>query len=287
MGGASDSIDRREFLGRLGCAVAAAAVPGAVGYSFVEPGWLRVDRKTIPLPSLPPAFDGLRICQLTDLHHGPWVSLDHIGEAIDAANSLHPDLIVLTGDYVHRDSQYIEPVWQEMARLDASGGVYAVLGNHDHWEDPSLHTTRRMMQEAGIADLTNRGIPLSRSGQQLTLAGVGDMWTDTQNLRRALQEVPRDGAAILLSHNPDYNEEITDRRVKLILAGHTHGGQICLPLFGAPVVPSDYGQRYAGGLVRQSSRILHISRGVGLAVLPVRFNCRPEINLLTLKAPNS
>lgn len=287
MPGSSDEINRREFLRRLGCILAAGAIPGAVGYSLVEPGWLRVDRTMIPVPGLPPAFDGLRICQLSDLHHGPWVSLDHIGEAIDAANSLRPDLIVLTGDYVHRDSRYIEPVWRQMARLDAPGGVYAVLGNHDQWEDPSLNISRHMMKVAGITDLTNRGFHLSRTRRRLTLAGVGDLWTDTQKLHRALEGVPEDGAAILLSHNPDYNEEIDDARVKLMLAGHTHGGQIRLPIFGPLVVPSDYGQRYAGGLVRQGSRLVYISRGVGLTVLPVRFNCRPEINLLTLKSVNS
>ena len=136
---------------------------------------------------------------------------------------------------------------------------------------------------AGIIDLTNRGIALRRPGTLFHIAGVGDLWTDDQDLPRALSSVPEDGCAVLLSHNPDYLEDMDDRRVKLMLAGHTHGGQVDIPFLGAPVVPSKFGRRYASGLVERDWKRVYVTRGVGMSVMPVRFRCRPEVSLLTFE----
>ncbi len=277
-----ERISRREFLRRVGCLGLAVLLPGSLGYSFVEPHWLRVDRCRVKIPGLPPAFTNLRIVQLTDLHHGPWIDLDHINTAIGMALDLAPDLILVTGDNVHRSPKYIEPVYQALSVLEAPLGVFGVLGNHDQWEDEDLVKTRRLMRRAGIVELTNARAWLQRQGQYLCLAGVGDLWTDQQHLDRALSGVPQGATVILMSHNPDYNEQMNDPRVKLMVAGHTHGGQVVLPLLGPLVLPSKYGHKYAGGLVRDGSKQVYVSRGVGMAVLPVRFGCRPEVSLLTL-----
>lgn len=279
-----DTLSRRDFTKRLGYAAAALALPGVAVDVAIERHWLQLVRKRILVPGLPPGFSGFTVALLADLHHGPWNSLEYLRQAIALTNTLGAETILLGGDYVRKGSEYIEPIWRELAALSALRGVHAVLGNHDQWEDESLVFTRQCMRAAGITDLTNRAIAFSRGAEVLHIAGVGDLWTDGQDLDRALARVPADGCAVLLSHNPDYLEEMDDVRVKLVLSGHTHGGQISIPLLGTPIVPSKYGNRYARGLVRRDGKQVYVTRGVGLSVLPVRFRCRPEISLLTLEA---
>ena len=240
-------------------------------------------RVTVLLPGLPPALAGLRIVQLTDIHHGPWLSLDAVAHAVEMANAAQPDVIVLTGDYVHRSPQYIAPCYQALSRLRAPLGVYSVFGNHDQWEDPDLKTSRRLLRAAGIVDLTNAHQWLGRGEQRLCLAGVADMITQEPDLPRALEGLPQDATVILLTHSPDFAEEVHDPRVKLVLAGHTHGGQVVLPLLGPPVIPSEYDHKYASGLVQADGKQVYISRGLGKATLPFRFRCPPEITVLTLQ----
>ena len=138
------------------------------------------------------------------------------------------------------------------------------------------------MAAAGIAELYNSGTWLERAGARLRLAGVGDLWTDRQDLDAALADTRAQDASILLSHNPDYVEEISDSRVGLVVSGHTHGGQVVLPVVGAPRVPSEFGQKYLRGLVQGPQCRVFITRGLGTVTPPVRFCCRPEIALLTI-----
>ncbi len=276
------SSPRRRPL-RLGCLALLALFFGLLLYArYVEPYWLRVYDQPVTITSLPPAYDGLRIVQLSDLHLGPWISLPYLNRALALANSLSPDLIVLTGDYVRKDPRYITPVYHALAQLHAPVGVYGVLGNHDQWEDETLVRTRQEMAQAGIVELTNTGVALDRNGQRLGLAGVADLWTGQPDPEQALASVPPGVPVILLSHNPDVVEQVRDPRVALMLSGHTHGGQVNLPLLGTPVVPSRHGSKYAAGLVRVGPTQLYINRGIGMAVLPFRLRCRPEITLLTL-----
>lgn len=276
------ALSRRAFLTRLGCACVGAMVPASVGYAWaIEPRWLHVYRREVRIPGLPPTFEGLRLAQLTDIHHGPFLGVPRIQHAVALTNFLQPDVIALTGDYVHRSPRYIAPCQRALAGLQAPLGVYGVLGNHDHWEDAAL--TREEMARAGIMEITNMGVPLERNGQAIWIAGVGDLWEDEQRLEQALARVPPDGCVILLSHNPDYNEQMEDRRVKLMLAGHTHGGQVNLPLLGAPLVPSRFGRKYVADLVQDGWKQVYVSRGVGCITPPLRFRCPPEVTLLTLR----
>ena len=249
---------------------------------WVEAYWLKVYPTTVVIPGLPRGFDGLRVVQLTDLHRGPYASASYLARALDMANALHPDLIVLTGDYVHRSPQYIASVYQLMSRLRAPLGVYAVLGNHDHWEDPDLTETQLAMAAAGVENLDNRNVVLTRGGQHLWLGGVADLWSARPDLAAATQGMPPNGKMILLSHNPDFVDHMEDSRVVLVLSGHTHGGQINLPLVGPPVLPSR--RLFAAGLVQYRGLQVYISRGVGMITPPLRFRCRPEVTLLTLHA---
>lgn len=271
-------MNRRNF---LRAAVLTAPI-AATCYGFAEAGALQIARVRHRLPNLPPNFDGLRIAFLTDLHHGPYVNLEYVRTVVRTTQALQPDLILLGGDYSLREAKYIGPAFEVLAGLAAPLGVYGVLGNHDYWH--GLRETKDGMKAAGITELTNAGLWFSRGTQRLRLGGVDDLWEGRPNVQDALGDATATDATLLVSHNPDYAETLLDRRVGLMLSGHTHGGQA--QGFGLvnPFTPSRYGNKYASGLVEAPAVTVYVSRGLGLSGLPVRFNCTPELTLLTLTA---
>jgi predicted MPP superfamily phosphohydrolase len=289
---------RRLSRRRVLTAGAGSLAAAAVGYPMsVATRRFEVTRRTFPVPDLPPELDGLRLVQLTDVHHGPWIPLSHVRGVVAAANALAPDLVLLTGDYVHRSPAYIDPVVDALAALRARIGVVGVLGNHDWWESAPL--TRQAFARAGIPLIDNarRFVTSDRrliaeptagsgGGGALCVAGVGDYYEDEQRYDAALGGVTGDMPRLLLSHNPDVAEDRAFRaarhRVDLMLSGHTHGGQIYVPGLGTPVVPSRYGQRYARGLVQGPACPVFICRGVGHTVLPLRVGVAPEIAVIEL-----
>jgi predicted MPP superfamily phosphohydrolase len=284
---------RRQFLGHAVKCAGGTALAG-LGYTLViEPRWFGVTHRVIPLGGLPPALDGLRAVQLTDLHHGPWTGRAHIRQVVDAVNDLRPDLVLLTGDYVEQSRAYIRPVAEELERLQPRIAAVAVLGNHDWDEDGPL--TQRELGSRGIVLLDNARRILTpqrrlvrEAGEGLVLAGVGDLWRDRQDYAQALGGLPPQLPRLLLSHNPDAAEEPalvrSGHRVDLMLSGHTHGGQLRFPLLGAPVVPSRYGQKYVQGLVQGPVCPVLVCRGVGVSGLPLRLGAFPEIALLEFRA---
>jgi len=272
-------ISRRKFLQSTSLAAAGAAL--GVGYSLLEAKWLEVCRVTLTVPNLPEAFKGKTAAFLADLHHGPYVPLDYIRHAVDMTNALHADMILLGGDYPHRGIRFVEPCINELARLRSPLGVYAVLGNHDHYDYVQPYVSAGL-RSAGIPELTNCGRWIEAGGDRLWLCGVDDFWRGVQDLPAALAPTTDRDAVILLSHNPDYVEYIHDPRVGLVLSGHTHGGQVNLPIIGPPIVPSIYGQKYAHGLVQGPVTKVFVTRGIGTITPPVRLFCRPEIVLITL-----
>jgi len=273
---------RRKFLKRLGWAAGGILVGGCAVDAVFERRWVQVTRLEIPISGLLPALDGLTICQVTDIHHGPFVSIEYVKRIVDLTNRLNPDIIVLTGDHVYHGPEYIEPVWAELARLQAPLGVYSALGNHDHWEGAEL--SRAAQAQADIPELLNSSVPIELTwpyGTRLWLAGVGDLWEDEQELGQALAGVPANEPVVLLSHNPDYADDMNDPRVRLILAGHSHGGQIVLPCLGPVITPCR--RKYAMGLVKTDVSQIYTSRGLGVIAPAVRINCRPELPLITLR----
>jgi predicted MPP superfamily phosphohydrolase len=270
---------RRVFLRRcLGGAVGLGAA--GLGYSLLEAGWIRIQRTTLSIPRLPLPFNGTKIALLADIHHGPFTSLEYVHRVVQLTNSLSPDVVLLGGDYVHRNRQYIRPCLQALSLLKSPWGIYGVLGNHDHWE--GAEETREAMKANKIVEMTNSGVWIERNGARLRLSGVGDFMEDVQDLDNALADTQQTEAAILLSHNPDFVDSITDRRVGLVLSGHTHGGQIVLPVVGAPRVPSRYGQKYLRGLIKTPYTQVFVTRGLGTITPPLRFCCRPEITFITI-----
>jgi predicted MPP superfamily phosphohydrolase len=274
-------MNRRKFL-RWTVGTSLAGMAGGAAYGRAEAGWIRVVGQTIAVPRLPRPFAGCRVALLTDPHHGPFNSTDFIREAVATVNRLAPDLVALGGDFIQRgDVRYVEPCFRLLGELRAPWGVFAVPGNHDHVRH-SADAVRRAMREYGLIDVTNSGRWLHAGGSRLRIAGVDDFLCGTQDLPAALGDATPHDACVLLSHNPDYAEELTDRRIALVLSGHTHGGQIVIPGLGYHRIPSRYGLKYLEGLVQAPRTQVFVSRGLGTVGLPFRFRCPPEVNLLTL-----
>lgn len=273
------NITRRQFLKRV-CSVGSLGL--LAGYPlFVERYIVQTNVYRLSVPNLPKAFSGFRIVQLSDLHYGSLVPAELINHVVDSANGLRPDVIVCTGDYVQKTTltNEVDQVWQILSKLNAPSGVFSVLGNHDHWVDTArsdywLKKTRQ--------DLRHKVFPIQRQGQTLWMAGAGDLYEDHKDLDGLLGQIPDADCRIVLAHNPDTADTPYTKRIDLMIAGHTHGGQVCLPFVGPPVLPVQ-NKDYSSGL-KNSLRggKVFISKGIGWAICPVRFNCFPEIVVLEL-----
>ena len=270
-------ISRRQFFKRAGFS-------GVFGFAamypfFIERYIVLTNHYRISVPNLPAAFSGLRIVHLTDLHYGLFEPLTVIKQVVHRANALKPDLIVCTGDYVLGGEKEIDQVWSVMTQLAAPLGVYSVLGNHDFWG--SEERSDYWMKHSG-QNLRHKTVRIERGGAHFWLGGAGDLWTDYKSLDVLLRDIPETDCRIVLAHNPDSADIPHISRVDLMLSGHTHGGQVCVPFIGAPVLPVS-NKKYSSGLVRSPrGEKVFISKGIGWANFPVRFNCPPEIAVLEL-----
>lgn len=273
---------RREVL-KLSAASVTAVGLGCFSYGAAVRDHVEVSRVEVKITNLPTAFDGLTIAQLSDIHHGLYTGLDYIHRCVEIVNGLKADVIALTGDFTFSGKKYVEPCAEALHGLTARVGVYAVLGNHDYYVGAS-HVARAL-KNAGCNVMIDALDRLEYRGDKLWLVGVDDLYYGTTNLPQLMRDVPREAARIGLAHNPDFIEEFAARNqhVDLMISGHTHGGQIRLPVLGAPQISSDYGQRYAIGLNRKDSMQVYTTRGIGTILLPTRFDCPPEIVLFTLR----
>jgi predicted MPP superfamily phosphohydrolase len=258
----------------------AASFIQAARAALAEPYMLTIEHHQIHLPRLPPALDRLRIVHLSDIHHSPFTGRDQIMRAVEAANSLEPDLIALTGDYVSHERGYAAPCADMLGRLRARYGVYAVLGNHDHWTDAALITD--LFRAEGIRVLINEGMRFEQHGASFWLAGVDDTMVGMEDLPLALAGSREDEMKLLLAHNPVILRRAARAGVDLVLSGHTHGGQVAWrserSSSGRPR------RRLLRGLGRQGNTQIYVTRGLGTVVLPVRYGCPPEISLLELRS---
>lgn len=265
-----------------------ASLPMLHRARYVEPDTLIVTEAEIRLPRWPPALDGFRIVAISDIHTGaPFVDVAKLRTLVALANAQQPDLVVLLGDYVIHGvpgGRFVAPevTAAELRGLRARLGVFAVLGNHDNWLDG--RRVARALEGAGVPVLDGRAVRLPDRGCGVSLVGIADILKEWPMARRILDEVRGPDPVVALTHNPDAFPFLP-KRIDLVLAGHTHGGQVRLPLFGTtPIVPSSYGSRYARGLVVEDGRHLFVTSGVGTSVLPLRYGVPPEIALLTLKS---
>jgi hypothetical protein len=245
--------------------------------TLVEPRLPVLEHVTITLPALPPALDGLRIGQLTDMHLGYPYCYQNTRWAVQAVMQQQPDLIVITGDFVSFDTS-IDEIPPLLRPLHAPLGVFAITGNHDYWE--GIEEICNHLHALGITCLINSNTCLQWQGSPFWLAGLDDMWYGTPDLKATLEGIPADAFTILLAHEPDFADVASQRNVHLQISGHTHGGHIHLPVLGSPCLPS-HGLRYVSGHVQVDEMHVYVSRGLG--GFPLRFNCPPEATILTLR----
>lgn len=282
---------RRDFLKLMGVAaldVGLLAIVGA-GYGvFIEPNWLRVETVPLKLPRLASGFSGIRIVQISDIHMGGWMNLDRFQRVADLIIAQVPDILLITGDFLIGDDhvevsqQTVNDLGVGLSRLADSFPTFAVLGNHDYWTD--AETVRRVLNSSGITDLTNTVFTLKRGDERLHLCGVDDVWEGDARLDDILAQLQDDSAAILLAHEPDFvDTSAATGRFDLQLSGHTHGGQVVLPVLGPPILPY-LGQKYASGLYKVGEMFQYTNRGIGMARLNLRINCPPEITLFVLES---
>ncbi|MBV9211057.1 MAG: metallophosphoesterase [Acidobacteria bacterium] len=257
----------------------AASLAQAARTALAEPFMLTVERHAIALSRLPREMDGLRIVHLSDIHHSPFTGSEQIERAIETANSLEPDIIALTGDYVSHDPAYAAPCAELLSRLSARYGVYAVLGNHDHWTDAALITD--LFRAEGIRVLVNEGMRFELGGASFWLAGVDDTMVGLEDLPLSLAGSRQDEMKLLLAHNPIILRRAARAGVDLVLSGHTHGGQVTWRSErGASGRPR---RRILRGLARRGATQIYVTRGLGTVVLPIRYGCPPEVSLLELR----
>jgi uncharacterized protein len=254
---------------------------GSIYAHKIEPNWFEVNHIELTLPKLDRAFNGYRIVQISDLHAGDGIDRSQLEKVVDAVNAQHPDLVVITGDHVSRlPRQHIE-LLDTLAKLHPRDLTISVLGNHDVYNDPT--PIRKAIERVGITLLENNIYTLKRDLATLHIAGVGDVFTEQDKLDQVLAQLPSTGAAIMLAHEPDFADETAATgRFGLQLSGHSHGGQIRLPIYKGytPLLA----RKYPLGRYQVGKMIQYTNRGIGMIKIYARFNCRPEISVFNLVA---
>jgi predicted MPP superfamily phosphohydrolase len=276
---------------------------GLLGYSyFVEPNRLVVNEHQLALPTLDPAFDGLRIAAISDIHGGSnGSSPENISRMVERVNALDADIVVILGDYVAHGAAWpsepleVEQVAELIRPLRSRYGVFAVLGNHDGFY--GIGRVAGALENVGINVLQNEIAAIEHNGKTLRLLGLKDhmqlnsWYTYDQDMKKLFAADGRRSDIIVLQHSPDIffvinHYENPGEDFRLMIAGHSHGGQIWLPVLGPPMVPSSFGQKYAAGHIKEHGKDMFVTTGLGTSILPFRFMVPPEIAVLTLKRAN-
>ena len=278
------SISRRGFLKAARNMIISSTL-GALGlwrYVDFEATWFNLPHQRIKVSGLARNLSGLRLAHLSDLHLNTSLPPDIFGTVVDLVNQQDADLIVLTGDFIDKwtDLTSVNEYVAQLSRLQARNGVFAVLGNHDHREGPDL--VREMLLGSGITELDNRAEEIKINGETLYLCGLDDYKVNKHDLDALLADFPEKERGILLVHEPDYADiSAVTGRFNLQLSGHSHGGQIHIPLVGPPLTPV-FGRKYPRGLYEIEEMLLYTTTGVGTIPPFVRFNCRPEVAIFSL-----
>lgn len=266
-------------------AILLSAAGIAIWAFFIEPNRLVTRHETIEIDRWPTGLSDLKIAILSDIHAGGrFIDERKLHLIVERTNQLQPDLIVIAGDYIsggrnhhEMDPEVFAPVLKE---LRAPLGVYTVLGNHDWWFNGER--VRSALEANGIKVLENKAERIETRGISFWLVGLADLWTRPQRVQQTIDAVEGD-PIIAVAHNPDIFPQLP-QRVSLLLAGHTHGGQVRFPFIGTVVHTSDFGERYEAGHVFENGHHLFVTTGIGTSIIPVRFCVPPEIVLLTLKS---
>ena len=237
----------------------------------------------VKIKNLPFTFHNYRIINLTDIHLGQWISPEYLSGVVDYVNSLNPDMITLTGDYVSYILEgYEDDLLDSFKRLKAKDGKFAVLGNHDHWADAD--EIRKILKKSNIVDLSNDVYTLEKDGEKLNISGVDSLTVGADDFDKVLEKLPSDGASILLVHEPDF-AKISSKtgRFDLQMSGHSHGGQLVIPGVKTTPFRCSYSFKYPVGAYNIDNMIQYTSKGLGTNSFWLRINCKPEITQFYLK----
>lgn len=249
-----------------------------------NPGWVEVTHLTLTLPRLAPEFHGYRLAQFSDIHMDRWMTPRHVSQVVDLVNQEQPDMVAVTGDFITHDvERYAPSLVAALSRLSALDGVLAIRGNHDLWAGgPEVD---QIIQDSGMINLCNTSVSVRRGSGCLHFVGVDDYYEHADRLNLALHKVPASGAAVLLAHEPDFADvSAKTGRFDLQISGHTHGGQVDLPIFGRLFLPK-YAKKYPCGLYNVDGMWVYTNRGLGTTHFPIRYNAKSEITIYTLAAP--
>jgi hypothetical protein len=250
-------------------------------YALIEPYCIQTVVYNEVNPNFPVEFEGKKIVFIADIHHKYFFSVKRVRALVNSVNQMKPDVILLGGDYIVYSSKYAAPCFAELKSLHAPLGVYGVLGNHDYWEGKNI--VLHEMKNAGIIPLVNEAKWLIIGKRRIKIGGTEDYWEGTADIAPTLAGTTEKDTVILLSHNPDIVETITDKRIDLVLSGHTHGGQVTFFGLWAPFIPSACGNKYRTGLIKTNFTKVLVTNGVGSIGVPFRFFAPPQINVIFLQ----
>lgn len=271
----SESMQRRQFLKK---AIAGGVTAGIASSAFINPIHFDVNRFEVALPRFPASLKRLRIVQMSDLHRNHYTSEEFIRHAAVLCNEQAPDIVVLTGDFIGSGLDYMNPkksalsCFRALADLKASLGIFAVSGNHDYWH--GIGPVLAELSKSGIRVLTNKSVNIK---ENIFLIGVDDFVAGNPDVSRAFQAVPPDAVKIVITHSPAIFPELSGHEV-LVMAGHTHGGHIHIPIVTSAFLSRLPGWRYVSGWYKKDHARMYVNRGIGRGSVP-RFRCRPEITV--------
>lgn len=256
-------------------------------YAYYEARNIHLRNYVFSHKDIPQSFDGKTIAFLTDIHTDSDFDRGDLRALVDSVNKLYPDIILMGGDYVS-GAKYIDTFLDEISKLKAKDGIYAVLGNHDHWSEADK--IARGLKKSGIRMMDNQSCWVRSGTDSIKIGGVGDWWCDETRIESTVDDISEKDFCILLSHQPNFVDELKSNKIDLILSGHTHAGQITLFGFWAPVMPGQFSQNlitskheYRYGWMNKKDTQLYVSSGIGMGGVPFRFFAHPEVVLIRLK----
>ena len=265
-------------------------IQDAMTYSLPDknfsPKKIDVIEVDIELDNLGWDFHNFRILNLCDIHMGQWINPEYLDDLIDYVNTLNYDIITLTGDYVsYVIDGYDEALKNSLSKLKSPEGKFGVLGNHDHWMGSDK--IREIFKQSGIVDLSNDVRLLSRGEDKLNLAGVDSCTVCADDLDTVLTKLDREYPTVLLAHEPDFAHESSKTgRIDLQISGHSHGGQLIIPIVETTPFRGPNSTKYPVGLYKVGEMTQYTSKGLGTNSFRIRINCKPEITIITLKTKN-
>lgn len=251
---------------------------------IIEPNWIEIVPIRLTLPHLTPAFDGFKIVQISDIHVSRYMTQKRLDKIVTLINQQKPDLVAITGDFDSKYASFNSKVLvEELTKINPQEITLAILGNHDHFRHKEVGV-RKALAQSNVLELNNSIYTIYRNQEKLHFAGIDDPYVGKPDLKQVLQQLPAEGAAIALVHEPDFADRLAQtHKFDLQLSGHSHGGQVNIPVLGAVILPTG-GKKYILGSTQVKDLLEYTNRGIGMTAIPIRFNSRPEITVFTLNS---